>query len=119
MKVCWRFCIVNATTPSCSTDLFSITPSLVLFIDADEKSFLIGVELGLRTYPFEGRHAFSWRDVEASDPEDRFEFVADTGTSKVARDFVEHTVLQAVYERKFMKSSSGVSDKELKAVAYA
>lgn len=87
--------------------------------DADEKSFLIGVELGLRTYAFEGKHAFSWRDVQASDPDDRFEFVADSGTRKSARDIVERTILQAIYERKFMKTSSGVSDKELQTVAYA
>ena len=88
-------------------------------VDADEKSFLIGFELGFRTYAFEGRHAFSWRDVQAADPDDRFEFVADSGTRTTSRDFIEHTILQAIYERKFMKTSSGVSDKELKDIAYA
>lgn len=87
-------------------------------LDADEKSFLIGVELCLRSYPFEGRYAVSWRDVQAAEPDDRFEFVSDTGTSKETRNFVEHTILRAVYERKYMRSSSGVSNRELKALAY-
>lgn len=85
----------------------------------DEKSFLIGVELRLRTYTFEGRNAISWRDVQAADPDDRFEFVADAGTSKATRDSIERTVLQAVYERKHSTTSSGVSDKELRALTYA
>lgn len=96
------------------------TSPILLFpaSDADEKSFLIGVELGLRTYTYEGKHAFSWKDVQGNDPDDRFEFVADSGTTTRTRNFVEQTILKAVYERKYSKPATGVSDNELKALAY-
>ena len=83
--------------------------------DADEKSFLLGVELGFQTFTHEGQYAFAWLDTD--EPEDRFEFVADSGLKKAAREVVEKTILQAIYERKFMKSSSGVSLAELKRAA--
>jgi hypothetical protein len=113
--------MLSATPRSTCVSQYSyphIAHQVSISIDVDEKSFLIGVELRLRTYTFEGRNAISWRDVQATDPNDRFEFVADAGTSKATRDLIERTVLQAVYERKYLKTSSGVSDKELRALAY-
>lgn len=110
-------------SPLCSSIFFN-TRSIRLLIDSrpsldtDEQSFLIGSELAFRTYTFEERYAFGWRDVEAADPGDRFEFVAETHTKKAIRDFVETTILRSIYERKCMKSAAGVSDKDLRAFAY-
>lgn len=62
------------------------------------------------------RYAFSWRDTETNDPDDRFEFVADSNMNKATRDFIDVTILQAMYERKFNRPSTGVPVAQMRAL---
>ncbi|KAF9510843.1 hypothetical protein BS47DRAFT_1377366 [Hydnum rufescens UP504] len=84
----------------------------------DDKLFLIDVLLEFDILEQHRRYTFSWRDAQTDDPDDRFEFVADEHMNEASRDFLELTIIRAMYERKYNKSSAGVSLEALRALAY-
>jgi hypothetical protein len=94
-----------------------------LLLDEDdetdlERTFLIDQKLQFRSDTYEGNPTFIWRDLEdgAESPEDLFEFVV-SGSSDVAIPF-EAAVLNAMYERKHLKSSSNATKTDLQALMY-
>lgn len=82
----------------------------------EDHSFLIDPMLDFKITQVDDRYAFSWRDTETNDPDDRFEFVADSNMNKATRDFIDVTILQAMYERKFNRPSTGVPVAQMRAL---
>ncbi|KDQ20677.1 hypothetical protein BOTBODRAFT_26693 [Botryobasidium botryosum FD-172 SS1] len=82
----------------------------------DERDFLIAEEIQFRTGMHEGEQTFVWRDLDG-DAGDLYEFVAE-GTNAPTAAFFEASVLKAIYEFKYRTSSNGVSEDQLRAVAY-
>ncbi|KAG8930239.1 hypothetical protein FRC01_003107, partial [Tulasnella sp. 417] len=82
----------------------------------DERVFLISSELQFHSSSFDGQPTFIWRDTEG-DEDDHYEFVA-TGCNEPTRVFFESSVLQALYERTYQKSSDKAKTADLKKLMY-
>ncbi|KIJ56867.1 hypothetical protein M422DRAFT_57472 [Sphaerobolus stellatus SS14] len=97
------------------TRVFEEGEELILDEDDEtdqERSFLIDEALHFRLGSFEGQQTFKWRDLEEDD-DDMYEFVATDANASTISVF-ENAVYSAMFERKYGRSSVGLSKDELK-----
>lgn len=88
----------------------------LVFLDEQERSFLIDEALEFRLGKYEGQSTFQWRDLE-DDEDDLYEFVASGVNSPTVTTF-ELATYRAMYERKYGRSSDNVPEPELRQFVY-
>ncbi|KAJ1308786.1 hypothetical protein OPQ81_004476 [Rhizoctonia solani] len=82
----------------------------------DERVFLLDEALQFRSSTFEGTTSFQWADLDG-DEGDFFEFVA-IGSNAPTAAFFETSILKAMYERKYLRSSDGATEADLATLTY-
>ncbi|CAE6438038.1 unnamed protein product [Rhizoctonia solani] len=82
----------------------------------DERVFLLDEALQFRSSNFEGTTSFQWADLDG-DEGDFFEFVA-IGSNAPTAAFFETSILKAMYERKYLRSSDSATEAELADLTY-
>lgn len=96
----------------------SLLDELEATSSGDERTFLIDQELNFHKYiNTDGNTTVVWKDVSGDDG-DKFAFICDTSVKESLIDQFLATVCRCQYERKYKKSSAGVTEQDLLEFKY-